>query len=114
MCSCSILQLFQCSKEANETTVILDTRPSNEYRIAHLNNSINLPLSEIEKADRNGLLSKIKQNTQKIFVVCHRGNDSQLAAKELDEKLGGNMIIRDVVGGLEAWAKRIDPEFPIY
>lgn len=47
-----------------------------------------------------------------VYIVCRRGNDSQLAARHLKLKLRKN--IKDIVGGLHAWTKQIDSNFPIY
>ena len=50
--------------------------------------------------------------SKEIYVVCRRGNDSQRAVSRLREMGLTNAI--DVVGGMEAWAKHIDPTFPLY
>lgn len=55
-----------------------------------------------------------------VFVVCRRGNDSQVAVsilKALMLKSADKAAvddIRDIVGGLHAWANRIDSSFPVY
>jgi adenylyltransferase/sulfurtransferase len=51
--------------------------------------------------------------TSKIMVLCRLGNDSQIAAEALRE-LNPLFDVRDVVGGLRAWAKHVDPQFPVY
>lgn len=51
--------------------------------------------------------------TFSVFVVCRRGNDSQIAAHHL-QKMGSEKTIKDIIGGLHAWTKQIDPNFPIY
>ncbi len=52
-----------------------------------------------------------------VFVVCKLGNDSQKAVQLL-EKISGQEIeqitVKDVIGGLMAWANKIDPSFPQY
>jgi adenylyltransferase/sulfurtransferase len=48
-----------------------------------------------------------------VFVVCRRGNDSQIAAQHL-QKLVPGKTIKDIIGGLHAYTKQIDPNFPIY
>jgi adenylyltransferase/sulfurtransferase len=53
-----------------------------------------------------------KDGDPKIYVVCRRGNDSQRAVKKLREI--GHKNVVDMVGGMEAWAKEIDPTFPLY
>lgn len=53
-----------------------------------------------------------------VVFVCRRGNDSLIAAsrlrKSLDERSVDGVEIKDVVGGLVAWSKDVDPAFPIY
>lgn len=52
------------------------------------------------------------------FVVCRLGNDSQIAAEALRSVDSGNTtvphVVKDLVGGLRAWSKEVDPEFPMY
>ena len=48
-----------------------------------------------------------------MYAVCRRGNDSQRAAVLLRELLPGARV-RDVIGGLRAWARHIDSSFPVY
>lgn len=45
--------------------------------------------------------------------MCRRGNDSQKAVIELEKKFP-NRGIKDIIGGLHAWAKEVDNSFPIY
>lgn len=50
-----------------------------------------------------------------VFVLCRRGNDSQKAVRILQNKLPDcKLEIKDIVGGLHAWTKKIDQRFPIY
>ena len=61
-----------------------------------------------------------------VYVVCRRGNDSQMAAqllqrydKELStevtgQKGHGGVCIRDLMGGLVEWTNTVDPHFPKY
>jgi len=52
-----------------------------------------------------------------VYVICKMGNDSQKAVQAL-EKMSGSEVdsvsVKDICGGLSAWAKRIDPTFPQY
>lgn len=51
--------------------------------------------------------------TQKtVYVVCRRGNDSQLATQMLLDK--GMKNVFDIRGGLTSWHYEVDPEFPLY
>lgn len=55
-----------------------------------------------------------------VYFVCRRGNDSQIAAKELQKKWSSLYgfsdipIIRDITNGLHQWSKTVDNNFPIY
>lgn len=56
-----------------------------------------------------------------IYFVCRRGNDSLLAARAVRRSLlaaegdeGGEGAVGDVVGGLLAWSREVDGEFPMY
>ncbi|GFR88574.1 adenylyltransferase and sulfurtransferase MOCS3 [Elysia marginata] len=61
-----------------------------------------------------------------VVCVCRRGNDSQLVVRRLQEELKiqiscgelskGQQDIKlvDIKGGLHAWARHVDREFPIY
>lgn len=54
-----------------------------------------------------------------IVCVCKRGNDSQLAASALqsivkERSLANVYEVKDLVGGLRAWSRDVDPNFPVY
>lgn len=67
-------------------------------------------LSAEDISNRLGL-----QNTEHsdVFVICHRGNDSQRAVLLLREKLV-DIKFRDIIGGYEQWALKINDMFPLY
>ncbi|EGD77219.1 sulfurtransferase MOCS3 [Salpingoeca rosetta] len=76
------------------------------------------------------------ETTSRVIAVCRRGNDSQHAAVLLEQIIrthaasssnssgdggdGGDgnsaaeVQVLDVVGGLHAWSKAVDPSFPTY
>ncbi|WWC87090.1 uncharacterized protein L201_001976 [Kwoniella dendrophila CBS 6074] len=89
---------------------LIDTRPPVEYGICSLPGSTNIPLPTILK-DPSSIPS-----TQETIFLCRRGNDSQLAADALRKisKDNTKIRIRDVKGGLRAWSRDIDTEFPVY
>ncbi|KAI7804909.1 adenylyltransferase and sulfurtransferase MOCS3 [Triplophysa rosa] len=108
--------------------VLLDVRPKVEVDICRLKTSINIPLASLEekKSEQITLLKdkicELKQHGSitsqvPVFVVCKLGNDSQKAVQVL-EKMSGKEIepvtLKDIGGGLMAWANKIDPSFPQY
>lgn len=48
-----------------------------------------------------------------IYIICRLGNDSQIAAEAM-RSIDGREVIQDITGGLKAWARDVDDNFPIY
>lgn len=103
----------------NEPKLILDVRPQTEFDICSLSGSVNFPLGNILNKKNMTIINESLMQNKEIFVVCKRGNESQKAVIEIlkyIEELGlqssGNL--KDVVGGLMAWSREIDPSFPSY
>lgn len=50
-----------------------------------------------------------------VYVICRRGNDSQIATVALRQKFASlGVEFKDVLGGLTAWSHNIDHNFPLY
>ena len=47
-----------------------------------------------------------------LAFICHVGNRSQVAAEHFRKQ--GFSNTSNVVGGIDAWAKEIDPSVPTY
>ncbi|WCJ32977.1 Adenylyltransferase and sulfurtransferase MOCS3 [Euphorbia peplus] len=104
-----------------EAHVLVDVRPAHHFKIVSLPNALNIPLSSLEgrlpeissamkdEAERMGIDS---ESEVRLYVVCRRGNDSQRAVEILQNK-GFNSAM-DIIGGLEAWSRDVDPKFPSY
>ena len=105
---------------------LIDVRSVTEYEIAHVRESIILPLAEIQQNPAKKLRPFLKLGVdlkQPVVFICRYGNDSQeavrLARREaafLNEELGGRPAAEpcDIKGGLKAWREQVDPEFPEY
>lgn len=48
-----------------------------------------------------------------IFVVCRLGNDSKHGV-DIFKAMFPDRHVSDLVGGLQAWSKHVDPQFPVY
>ncbi|KAG6826292.1 hypothetical protein H0H92_000414 [Tricholoma furcatifolium] len=90
---------------------LLDVRPATEYGICQLPSSINVPLNALVADPRAHLPNQPGTNT---YVVCRLGNDSQIAAEALRSVSTDAGLVRDVIGGLRAWSRDVDPKFPVY
>lgn len=122
------VQDYKSIMDKAEPHLLLDVRPLVEVDICHLPTSLNIPLSSLEdrKSEHIRLLqesiSQLKQQMAgdcrpPVYVICKLGNDSQKAVQVL-EKMSGSEVdsirLKDICGGLMAWAQRIDPTFPQY
>ncbi|THV02763.1 hypothetical protein K435DRAFT_748560 [Dendrothele bispora CBS 962.96] len=95
----------------NEAKIkIIDVRSTTEFGICHLPDSTNVPLKNLV-SDPHAYLPEAKTQT---YIVCRLGNDSQIAADTLRSLASENTIIKDVIGGLRAWSRHVDPDFPVY
>lgn len=96
--------------------VLVDVRPAHHFQIASLPNSINIPLPNVEKelSTIDSALKEIEQckETDSLYVVCRRGNDSQIALQILHQN--GYSAAKDLIGGLVSWANIVNCDFPIY
>ena len=99
----------------NHPHVLVDVRMPIELGICSLEKAVNVPLKEIDNVDNLELIKNTLKatNSAEIICLCRRGNDSQKAVLALKKSLSG-CTVKDVIGGLTAWAKEIDPSMPLY
>nr|XP_028684343.1 adenylyltransferase and sulfurtransferase MOCS3 [Macaca mulatta] len=115
--------------DSGASHLLLDVRPQVEVDICRLPHALHIPLKHLERRDGESLkllkeaIWEGKQSTQEeaavpIYVICKLGNDSQKAVKVLQSLAAAqeldSLTVRDVVGGLMAWAAKIDGTFPQY
>jgi adenylyltransferase/sulfurtransferase len=118
----------------SQAHTVIDVRDKGQFEICSLENSINIPISDIlasgyskpQAADTeqqapslpSWLPSELaSESSNPIYVVCRLGNDSQIVVKKMKE-LGldqnGQRFIGDIRGGLRSWKEQVDPEWPEY
>ncbi|CAL5046282.1 unnamed protein product [Urochloa decumbens] len=105
--------------DSGEPHLLLDVRPTHHFQITSISPSLNIPLSMLE--EKLPTLENSLKETEaasasgkepSLVVLCRRGNDSQIAVKLLHEK--GFASAKDIIGGLQAWGRDVDPDFPVY
>ncbi|KAL2072634.1 hypothetical protein VTL71DRAFT_11977 [Oculimacula yallundae] len=103
--------------------VLIDVREKVQFDICALPNSINVPFSTFQNPKALPLpLSQIttssstSESSTPIYVICRLGNDSQIVTRKLkDSEFGkGGREIRDIQGGLKAWKRDVDRNWPEY
>ncbi|KAI8924450.1 hypothetical protein BC831DRAFT_513356 [Entophlyctis helioformis] len=99
------VQAYRDVADSGAPHVLVDVRDQMQFEICALPNSLHVPFDKLQER-----LPEIVQH--RIFVVCRRGNDSQMAVRTL--KAGGIESAFDIIGGLEEWSRTIDPTFPNY
>ncbi len=75
--------------------LILDVRTEDEFVLGHLENSVCIPVDELE-----GRLDELPDKEQLILVCCRSGKSSKLAAEFLDSRGYKNVLD---FGGLVYW-----------
>ena len=91
---------------AAEPPLLLDVREPWEYELTHLPESVLIPVSEIAAR-----LDELDPGRETV-VVCHHGIRSGKVAWLL-ARAGFERVI-NLRGGLDAWAKEVDPAMPVY
>ncbi len=99
-------QLKDYLETADPKPVLLDVREPWEYKVAHLSDSILIPMRQLPSS-----LNALDPN-QEIVVICHHGMRSCSVARYLEQNEYQNVI--NLQGGIDAWAKTVDPSMPKY
>lgn len=83
--------------------IVLDVRPPEQYNIAHLPNTTNVPWGKLKKMDKHQIALHVGTDTANVLVLCRFGNASQLATNHL--KKSGYSNVKDLRGGLNAYSR---------
>lgn len=85
---------------------LIDVRDPWEFEICRIAGSENIPLSELPS-----LAAQMDRERETVFI-CHHGMRSQQLADFLESS--GFTRIMNLDGGVDAWARSIDPDMPQY
>lgn len=97
---------FKEIRDNGNDVVVLDVREYHEYDICNIEGSVLIPLGEI--ADR---IDELNEDDE-IIVHCHHGGRSMKATQFLKDK--GFKNVKNLAGGIDAWAEKYDPDMPRY
>jgi rhodanese-related sulfurtransferase len=92
--------------ERGETPMIIDVREEWEYQIARLPQATLIPMNTIPSK-----LGELDKNAE-IVVHCHHGGRSWNVAAYLQQN--GFRNVRNLTGGIDAWARRVDNDVRTY
>jgi rhodanese-related sulfurtransferase len=89
-----------------EPPLLLDVREPWEYEICRLDGSTLLPMRQIPAAART------LDPDRETVVICHHGIRSRQVALYLEQR--GFARVVNLNGGVDAWAREVDPGMAIY
>lgn len=87
--------------------VLLDVREPWEFGTCHIEGSKLVPMREIPQR-----AEEIGKPDEDLVVICHHGSRSMQVALFLERK--GYAKVHNLAGGVDAWAKTVDPKMPKY
>lgn len=97
---------LQARLAAGDKFQLIDVREAWEFNTARIDGSVLIPMGEV--ASRVGELD----NDSDIVVICHHGARSLRIAASLER--AGFSGVHNLTGGVDAWARSIDPSMPTY
>jgi len=100
-------EAFAQLRSAGESPVLLDVREPWEYELAHLRDSVLMPMGDIPSRAHTEL-----DPDSHIVVLCHHGQRSLSVAMWLRNQ--GFDAAQSLAGGIDAWSRSIDPQVPRY
>lgn len=87
--------------------LLLDVREPWEYATCKLQDSQLVPMRQVPAH------AETLDSHQEIVVICHHGIRSKAVCEYLEQQLGFAQLI-NLEGGVDAWAKQIDPDMALY
>ena len=91
---------------SREKPLLLDVREPWEYEKARIADSQLVPMRELP-----GRLAEIDQRKE-VVAICHHGGRSMQVAMFLEKN--GFAGVHNLVGGVDAWLRAVDPSVPLY
>jgi rhodanese-related sulfurtransferase len=92
--------------DAGSGPVLVDVRQDWETKLCRLPNAVHIPIEEIELR-----VEELDPNDE-IVVYCHQGVRSAAVAEFLRGL--GFTNVRNLMGGLDYWARAVDPRMRRY
>jgi rhodanese-related sulfurtransferase len=92
--------------EGRAKPLLLDVREAWEYEKARIEGSTLIPMREIPSR-----IGEVDED-QEVVAICHHGGRSMQVAVFLEKQ--GFKRVHNLVGGIDAWARSVDPAVPQY
>ena len=92
--------------ERREKPVLLDVREPWEFEKARIDGATLIPMRELPSR-----MAQIDEQKE-VVAICHHGGRSMQVAMFLEKK--GFKRVHNLVGGIDAWSRTVDPAVPLY
>ncbi len=106
MAEINAARLQQKLAEDQPAPLLLDVREDWEVAIASIQGSRHIPMQQVPQR-----LDELDAE-QETVVICHHGMRSQRVADYLEQQ--GFTRVLNLSGGVDDWARRVDPSMPVY
>ncbi len=88
---------------------LLDVREPWELETARIDGVLAIPMNDVpERLDE----LQTARDGRDLVVMCHSGARSGIIVRFLNQE--GFDAVFNLVGGIDAWSKHIDPSVPVY
>lgn len=94
-------------EKRGETFTLLDVREPWEWEASHLEGAKLIPMGDIPTRAHQEL-----DPDARIIVMCHRGMRSLSVTQWLRQQ--GFEKVQSMRGGIDGWARTVDPKVPLY
>jgi len=101
------VQAFSQQRQLPHSPILLDVREPWEYQTASLPNSLLMPMGEVASRAHTEL-----DPDAPIVVLCHHGARSLSVTNWLRQQ--GYEKVQSMRGGIDGWARTVDPKIPLY
>lgn len=100
------VERLDAMRKAGDPHLLLDVREPWEHELCAIDGSVLIPLQTLP-----GRLAELPTD-RTVVVICHHGGRSAQATMWLRSR--GYDQVTNLDGGIDAWARRIDPEMRTY
>src|SRR4051812_38494747 len=98
---------------ARSKPLLLHVREPWEFETCRIEGSRLVPMGEIP-ARAGELAERLRESgsAAEVVVICHHGGRSMQVAMFLEKQ--GFKRVHNLVGGIDAWSRTVDPAVPLY